>query len=234
MSSFLLEIGLYQIFDNITSSTGSENSHDDPPVPLKAEQKARAIQLQTYQEENLFYRTSSNSCGSQSVTQYNERGVQTNSSEVPDRTHVIDLVERDNQDKLDRCSEREVINELHLLGSRISDFALNVASEFDNHRSIASEQILSRQDIQHILQQNKFEDYLVFALGNSLISRLLNYVQYQQTEIVTSLADAVSALGSAIVNQIISTTYLGLPREGEDVISGFKRMTLRGKPKPKK
>ena len=173
--------------------------------------------------------TDSNTSGLRSTT--SERGVQTDEElDKSRRANPVQQWMRESQDELDHCSESEIINDIRALGKCISDFALNVSSAFGQYRSRTSNQmLLPLQHVQHILHEHQVENYLFNTLGEPLVNRLYNHRRYSQTESETRLVDAVSAVGTEVVDRIISRTYFGLPMDGSNFIDAFRRMRSKGK-----
>ena len=182
-----------------------------------------ATRLEAY-EEDLLDVASSNDGSSHSGTQEEER-----TDKEPDRSHTPDLVESQIHEMPNQSPERELVDELDLLGSCISDFALNISSEFDKHRSTSSNQIINRQQVEQILQEKKATKYLSTTLGDSIYNNLISHAKHQRPEIVSRyVIDAIRCLGSTISHHIIEDTCPGLPNEGEDLISEFRIIKSKG------
>ena len=173
--------------------------------------------------------TDSNTSGLRSTT--SERGVQTDEElDKSRRANPVQQWMRESQDELDHCSESEIINDIRALGKCISDFALNVSSVFGQYRSRTSDQmLLPLQHVQHILREHQAGNYLFNTLGGPLVNHLFDHRRYSQTESETRLVDAVSAVGTEVVDRIISRTYFGLPMDGLNFIDAFRRMRSKGK-----
>ena len=199
----------------------TRNIHNGVSAPIEAGHVA--TRLEAY-EEDLLDVASSNDSSSHSGTQEEER-----TDKEPDRSHTPDLVESQIHEMPNQSPERELADELDLLGSCISDFALNISSEFDKHRPTSSNQIINRQQVEQILQEKKATKYLSATLGDSIYNNLINHAKHQRPEIVSRyVVDAIRCLGSTISHHIIEETCPGLPNEGKDLISKFGKMISKG------